>query len=427
MQFLKSFLGHIRSIIHETVTDKFRFSLLLACAAIFVLTAYILPGMQHSSPVYTAASGDKVATLYHSYTCPYCKKAVKFINSTLKSEYPEVKFKEFELSSPEFTQEEQEKLGQIAQKYKFEAIPVFYIDGNDPIIGFDEEKTPDEYRSLIEKNFYTVKSDNTELESNDANKRVKTETQDDSKRYVDVPFMGRIDVFQYSVPFLAVVLGVLDGFNPCAMWVLVFMISIIIEMRDKRKMWLIVGSFLLASAILYYAVMAGWINLFLLFGYMRNLTILIGAVALYTAGLSLKSFYEGHMVCEADNFEERSRISKKIQHLAESPVSLATLAGVIGLAFVVNSIEFLCSAALPAIFTNVLAITVHSTFLHYWYILIYVFFFMIDDIIIFSLAALAVEKFVGDKYVKWCKLIGGVILLGLGVAMVFFPDILTGE
>lgn len=418
-------MGHIGAEIKDTVTTPFKLALFLICAGIFVFMAYVQPIMQvsHKAENLVSISGDKVATLYHSYSCPYCKKAVKFIDETLKDEFPEVTFKELEMSSPEFTVAEQKQLRMISDKYGFEAIPIFYIKGNAPIVGFGAD-TKDDYRNLIKKNFYkVVNSDEVKPETNNE----KAVMDEDAKRYVDVPFMGRIDVFEYSVPFLAVVLGTLDGFNPCAMWVLVFMISIIIEMRDKKKMWIIVGSFLFASAALYYAVMAGWINLFLLFGYMRSITILIGTVALYTAGLSLKSFYEGHVVCEADNFEERGRISRKIQHLAESPVSLATLAGVIGLAFVVNSIEFLCSAALPAIFTNVLAISVESTFLHYWYIFIYVLFFMIDDIIIFSLAALAVEKFVGDKYVKWCKLVGGVILLILGIAMVFFPDILTGE
>jgi len=105
-------------------------------------------------------------------------------------------------------------------------------------------------------------------------------------------------------------------------------------------------------------------------------------------------------------------------------LTLTTIAGIVGLAFVVNSIEFLCSSALPAIFTHVLSLRNLTSFRYYAYILLYDLFFMLDDVVIFSLAVFAVTSSVGDRYVKYSKPAGGAILLILGVLLLFAPNLL---
>ncbi len=107
-----------------------------------------------------------------------------------------------------------------------------------------------------------------------------------------------------------------------------------------------------------------------------------------------------------------------------SPLTITTIFGIIALAFVINSIEFACSSAIPAVFTQVLAVSNLSTWQYYAYILLYDLFFMLDDLIIFSLAAFAINTAIGEKYAKYCKLIGGVILFLLGIMLVFVPNLL---
>lgn len=113
-----------------------------------------------------------------------------------------------------------------------------------------------------------------------------------------------------------------------------------------------------------------------------------------------------------------------IRQIVESPLTWMTIFGIIGLAFVVNSIEFVCSSALPVIFTQTLTLSGLPTPAYYGYILLYLFFFMLDDIIIFSLAVFAVSSSYGHKYARYCKLIGGIILVVLGFLLVFMPDLL---
>lgn len=250
-------------------------------------------------------------------------------------------------------------------------------------------------------------------------------SQSDLKSIV-LPVLGEINVLDYSLPFLSVVLGLVDGFNPCAMWVLVYLISLVIGLKDRRKIWLLVGSFVLASGILYFLFMTAWLNVFLLIGYVRPLTIIIGLFAL---GMGIIHIYEyikskGNLVCEVGSFETKKKTESWAYKVVHSPLTLATIGSIIVLAFVVNTIEFACSSAIPAIFTQVLAISSLSTFQYYMYILLYDIFFMLDDLIIFGLAVFAVNTTIGDKYVKQCKIISGILLIILGIVLAFFPGIL---
>jgi len=114
----------------------------------------------------------------------------------------------------------------------------------------------------------------------------------------------------------------------------------------------------------------------------------------------------------------------RIERIVSSPLNVATIAGIIALAFVVNSMEFVCSAALPAIFTRVLSLSSLSMVQYYAYILLYDFFFMLDDLIIFGSAAFAMNSSLGDRYARYCKPLGGAILLGLGIMLLFAPNLL---
>ncbi len=243
---------------------------------------------------------------------------------------------------------------------------------------------------------------------------------------VDVPFLGEIDAKDFSLPALAVILGLVDGLNPCAMWVLLYLISLVLSMNDRRRIWLLVGSFVMASGVLYFLFMTAWLNAFLLMGYVRPLTMIIGFFALWVGVVDLYESIrnKGKAVCEVGDSESKSRTMEKIRKTVMAPLSFGGLLAIISLAFVVNSIEFLCSAAIPAVFTHILSITPLSTLQHYLYILLYDFFFMLDDLLIFSTAAFAATSSLGEKYAVYTKPVSGVIMLAVGIVLIFFPTIL---
>jgi hypothetical protein len=256
--------------------------------------------------------------------------------------------------------------------------------------------------------------------------RASSAVPTDTGRMLRLPIIGEIDPLGFSLPLLAVVLGLVDGFNPCAMWVLVYLISLMTTLNDRRRVWILAGSFLAASGILYFLFLTAWLNAFLFIGYMRPVTLLVGVFALGAGILSVKEFMEteGPLVCEVGDTESKRRTMVRVERLVSSPLTWATTGGIIVLAFAVNSIEFVCSSAIPAIFTQVLALSSLSGWQYYGCILIYDFFFMLDDLVIFGLAAVAVNSAFGERYSRLCRLIGGIILSALGVVLVFFPRLL---
>lgn len=241
-----------------------------------------------------------------------------------------------------------------------------------------------------------------------------------------LPFFGAIRLADFSLPALAVLLGLADGVNPCAMWALVYLLSLVVSLGDRRKIWLLVGSFVFASGVLYFLFMAAWLNVFLFVGYLRPLTIAIGLGALLVGINDLRGFVitRGAQVCGVGGSGLKKRTMGRMERLVAAPVSLVSLFGVIVLAFTVNTIEFACSAGLPAVFTHTLSLRQLAAPQYYGYILLYDFFFMLDDLIIFALAAFTIGTTIGSGYARFGKLAGGVVLVGLGLVMLFAPEML---
>lgn len=225
---------------------------------------------------------------------------------------------------------------------------------------------------------------------------------------------------RYSLPVLAITLGFLDGVNPCAMWALVLMLGIVLGLHDKKKLWLLVGTFVIASGAWYFLFMTAWLNAFLLVGYVRVLTVAIGILAVGTA------IKQGHSLwkeqCKMPS-KTKQKIAGKLKETMAAQISVATVATMIMLALVINAIEFVCSSFLPAIFTQTLALKSLPTWQYYGYILLYDFFFMLNNLIIFGAAAFAISK-VPVRYVTWSRIIGGFLLLALGLLLIFAPNIL---
>jgi len=215
------------------------------------------------------------------------------------------------------------------------------------------------------------------------------------------------------------------------MWILLFLIALLINTRSRKRMWLIGGTFILASGIVYYLILTAWLNLFLAISYVNLTRILIGVFALGVGVWQIKNFIGYRGVCpvtdESGKFGDRIRdgLRKRAEKLALSPLTFGILIGVIILALGVNLVEFFCSAGLPAIYTRVLTLSQISTLSYYLYLLLYTFVFMLDDLIIFSLAVITLSR-IGftEKYNYWATLIGGLLILILGILLIFKPEFL---
>jgi len=345
-------------------------------------------------------------------TCPHCAEQRPIVDA-LAQELPTVQFVIHDASSTEGAALFHAMATANGLTPAQLAVPALFI-GNIPRIGV---QTREQLITTIEQCKLNCTIAQPETTSRPPTNELKEYT---------LPLLGSTDLTTMSLPILAILLGLIDGFNPCAMWVLVYLISILIGMNDRRKIQIIVGSFVLASGILYFLFMAAWINLFLFLGYIRILTILVGLVALGGGSLSLHEYFttKGAMTCNVGDAKSHEKMMSRVQTIISQPLTLTLILSIILLAFMVNTIEFACSAAIPAVFTQVLALHQLPVLLNYAYIGLYVFFFMLDDLIIFSMAAFTIGTVFGDRYARYCRLIGGSLLVVLGTVMLFAPELL---
>jgi cytochrome c biogenesis protein CcdA len=243
---------------------------------------------------------------------------------------------------------------------------------------------------------------------------------------VAVPFFGTINLFEYSLPSLALILGFVDGFNPCAMWVLVVFLTVLIDVGSKKKMWQVAGIFIIAEAIMYYLILNVWFTTWDFVGLDAIVTPLVGIIAIGAGLFFLNEWRRGDATCKVTSSETRKKTMNRISNLVKAEMTIATIVGILLLAFSVNIIEFACSIGIPQAFTKILDLNpvdfVYKQFLMLLYILMY----MVDDLIVFGIALYSFEKIgITTKYTHASHLIGGVLMLILGILLTFFPQALV--
>ena len=369
-----------------------RFRVLLALVLVAVFLALQLGTA--ATPPDTSSLVDGRLHVFFQADCPHCHRAIEFVKTQ-----PGIAFDLHDIATPAGGNLLERVASELGIDEPDLGVPLF-VFGRRYLIGFDApETTGRELLALI--------AETAELAPPDKTPNIR------------LPIFGVIDPSHYSLFGLTVVMALADGFNPCAMWVLVYLISLIAGLKEREKIWWLVGTFVLASGILYFLFMTAWLKTFLVVGYIRPLTQLIALTAI---GFGASHLYEltwnrGAVACEIGDVEQRQRTMQRIRDIVAAPIGLTSLVLVTGLAFAINAVEFLCSAALPAVYTHMLSLMDLSTPTYYGYIALYVLFFMLDDLVIFGLAAFAVQRVIDTRYAAISRGAGGVTLLGLGLWM----------
>ena len=243
---------------------------------------------------------------------------------------------------------------------------------------------------------------------------------------VDTGLFGVVSLKDVSLPIFTIILGAVDGFNPCAMWILIFLITMMFSMHDRKRMWILGLTFIFTSGFVYLCFMVSWLSLAsflnsvtLIRFLIASFAVLFGMVNIYRYIKSLNS----DVGCDVTDKKKRLKIMERIKKIVTEKSFLLSILGIVLLAFSVNLIELLCSLGIPVMFTNVLAMNELSTLEYVIYIGLYLIFFLIDDILVFVIAMKTLKiKGISNKYTKYSHLIGGVIMVLLGILMVIKPE-----
>ncbi|MGI6329272.1 MAG: hypothetical protein ACOXZR_00225 [Bacilli bacterium] len=234
---------------------------------------------------------------------------------------------------------------------------------------------------------------------------------------IDVPFFGEITINDYSLPILTIVFGLTDGINPWAMWILLILINVLIGIKDRKKMFILGFTFILSSALVYYLLMTVWLKIFLSIGFIFWIRLLIILLALISGYINIKLFLEEPETIES---EEENKFLERINKFIKEKSFFLALLGVILLAFPVNLFEFLCSAGFPLLYTETLILSEVSTLKYHLYLLLYVFLYILDHIIVFTIAMITLKiTKIPSKYLRLGYLIGGLLMLMMALLFIY--------
>ncbi len=361
--------------------------------------------------------------------CVHCQAEKAFLNDLLEERSDiTVIFRDINI------QEHNEVWQQLAEVQNIPKVTPITIIGSTVIQGFDKpETTGQRFLAIIERSKgktqltadEIIKAGGTaEIES------VEDATCDDGTGcvidgeyepwFISIPFAGSVDVKQYSLPVLSILLGFIDGFNPCAMWVLVTFLIVLAQVGDRRKMWQIAGLFILAEAIMYYLILNVWFTAWDFVGLDNIITPLVGVIAIGGGIFFLYEYKTSDGTCKVTNMKQRAKISARIKEFVAKPMNLAVAGGIIALALSVNVIEFACSIGIPQAFTKIVELNNLGFWQTQWYMFLYILFYMVDDFIVFAIALYSFEKIgATSKYSRWSNLIGGILMILLGLLLIF--------
>ena len=360
--------------------------------------------------------------LFYGDGCPHCKEEEKWLDSYLnKNEF--IKIHRYEVWYDKENQEKYSKVHDILNDTS-SGIP-YLIIGETVISGFDEEITPERIKNAVEYYKNVNYKDKVGIYLGVVEDKNEEDTKTDyQETEVKIPILGKQKIKDVSIGLAAVVIGLVDGFNPCAMWILLFLISMLLGMKNRKRMWALGIAFLVSSALVYFLFLISWLNLAVFLNKILYIRVAIAFVAVLFGVLQVNSFFfKKDDGCEVVDTKNRKKIIKSIQKIVEEKSFILALIGIILLAASVNIIELLCSLGLPVMFTQILTINEVGKLGQILYSLIYILFFMIDDIIIFIIAMKTLEiKAISNKYGKYSHLIGGLIMIIIGILMIYKPE-----
>jgi glutaredoxin len=331
--------------------------------------------------------------LLSSPGCPHCTSAKNFI----KKEHPNIALKEYNLGQNT----------ELANNL------------------YDEYSVPSSQRGLVPTIFIDdvfFVGFNNSIAKNISNHIAGLESEKDNGK-INLGLIGEVDIYSFSLPVLTAVLGIVDGFNVCSLGALVIILGLVLVLKSRRKIILLGGTFILVTVLSYSLLIFLWHQFFSFISpYIRSMELLIGILAVI-AGIYLlrefvKSFRQG-ATCGSGGII--AKLTPKIEKMFSQKKNVAILLGVIVLfAVAVTIIEFPCSAFLPVLFTSILVEAGIPLSQSLFYIGIYLFLYMLAEIIIFLIAVFTMRiKIISPKFMNLFSLIAAIIFLFLGSYYLF--------
>lgn len=377
-----------------------------------------------------SVKAENVVNLYLFYGdgCPHCAEEEKFIEEYLDTE-KSAKLIKYEVWHSEENRKTWLKIQDKLNNHD-NGVP-YLIIGDEVIVGYLDGVTDENIKKYINKYKNDKKYEDKVakiLKNEEVTPKKEIKKEKEEVKEYNLPLLGKVNPRKVSLPLLSVVLGLVDGFNPCAMWVLIFLITMLLNTKDRKKMWILGLTFILTSGLVYLAFMLAWLNLATFINQIIFVRILIAAVAIVVGFFNIKKYIEARNKddgCDVVDSQSRKKIMTKVMDVTKESKFILALLGIMVLAASVNLIEMMCSIGLPLIFTQILSLNNLNTGSYALYMFLYILFFLIDDIVIFVIAMFTFKVTgISTKYSKYAHLVAGIITILIGLLLLINPSIL---
>ena len=363
--------------------------------------------------------------VFASKRCPHCTAAKLFLME-LRKERPRLKVI---IRDVDEDPDALPRLQKLATDYGLRTIgvPTFYLRG-ELIVGFTgPETTGARIRALLDRPPTHMKEEPPPgacLPGSATPCEERAPAQPSDLEAVETQLLGRLSARELGLPLFTLAIGLLDGFNPCAMWVLLFLLSLLVNLRDRLKMAIIAGTFVLVSGLVYFAFMAAWLNVFLFIGFYRATQLVLGGIAFLVGAVNMKDFFVlgrglslGIPEAAKPGLYARARRILQAENLAGALIAVGVLA------VLVNTVELLCTAGFPAVYTQILALRQLPWWEYYGYLGLYNVAYMFDDAIMVTIAVVTLgHRKLQERGGRWLKLVSGAVMVGLGAVLIAKPE-----
>lgn len=377
----------------------------------FRLLGFLLLFVQACLPPAAAAEADKGSPVelhfFWSRTCPHCQAAKPFVEA-LPARLPWLTLHSYEVSGDAANRERYQAMA-AALGEEARVVPAFLFCQR-MIVGFDDAETTGR---LIEDALRNCHAG------------VQPEVRQEQE--LELPLLGRIEPGQWSLPMFTLVIAGLDAFNPCAFFVLLFLLSLLVHARSRARMLFIGGVYLFFSGFVYFLFMAAWLNVFRWLGELAVVTAIAGAVAVLVAVLNIKDYFlfkQGPSLTISDAV--KPGLFQRMRGLLRADSLPALTLGTAVLAAVANAYELLCTAGFPMVYTRLLTLENLPPAGHYGYLAAY------NVVYVLPLLAITLaftwtlgSRKLSEKEGRLLKLVSGLMMLGLGGLLLAAPAALN--
>ncbi|MDP1733280.1 MAG: hypothetical protein Q8L44_02815 [Sulfuritalea sp.] len=387
---------------------------------IFLLTASLLAFASLTASaedpwLRTGADGQPEVQLYFfwSLSCPHCTAAHPHIEAIPKAR-PWVRLHALELSRHRENVRKYEAMTH-AISGEADGVPAWLFCG-EMHVGWDDDATTGA----------TLRQRLDDCRARAASGAAPT-AQAPPATSVNLPLIGALDPASLSLPALTLVLAGLDAFNPCAFFVLLFLLSMMAHQKSRTRMLLIGGVFVAISGLMYFAFMAAWLNVFQLFGHLAWVTLAAGALAVFVGALNIKDFFgfqQGLTLSIPES--KKPDIFRRTRGILGAENLPAMIAATAFLAIAANFYELLCTAGFPMVYTRLLTLADLSPAVRYGYLAFYnlIYVLPLAAIVAVFAGSLGARK-LSEREGRLLKLLSGAMMLELGLLLLLAPERLS--